>query len=214
MNKLLKIGIVDDHYFFRHGLIQVLNQFEFAELVFDAEHGKDFLEKQRINPADVIILDIHMPVMNGYETVQAASVEFPNLKYIILTMLDGIDYIDFFLKAGVHGYLKKNLDQSEFEVALKAVMKGEYYYCSEVLTHLRNNLNRTSGNSKTPSKLTKREAEILQLIYEGYSNKRISEKLYISLFTAKNHRYKLKKKINVKNTAELISYGIKNNILK
>jgi DNA-binding NarL/FixJ family response regulator len=214
LNKLLKIGIVDDLYFFRYGVIQALKQFEFADLVFAVETGKDFFEKQRINPAEVILLGIHKPVLNGCETFQAASREFPNLKFIILTMLDGNEYIDQFLKAGVHGYLKKNSDPLELETALKAVLNGQYYYCSEVLSHLRNHLNKASENSTIKSILTKRETEILHLIYEGYSNKKISEKLYISLFTAKNHRYKMKKKINAKNTAGLISFGIKNNILK
>lgn len=214
LKKPLKIGVVDDHYFFRYGVIQVLRNFEFAELVYEAENGKDFIVKQRMNPAEVILLDIRMPVMNGYEALQVASKEFPALKIIILSMLDGNENIDEFLKAGVHGYLMKNSEREELEAALKGVMKGQYYYCTEVLNHLRSNYNRASDYTKLNIKLTKRETEILHLIYEGYSNKKISEMLYISIFTVKNHRYKMKKKFNAKNTAGLISYAIKNNILK
>jgi two-component system response regulator NreC len=129
-------------------------------------------------------------------------------------MLDGGEYFDEILKVGVHGYLMKNIDQIELETALKAIMKGQYYYSPEVLSYLRNQFNNASEISVNKSKLTKREVEILQLIYKGYSNREISEKLYLSLFTVKNHRYNLKRKANAKNTAGLISYGLKNTILR
>ena len=214
MSQPIKIGIVDDHYFFRYGISQVLKQFDFTELVFEAENGQDFIEKQRINPAEIIFLDIKMPVMNGYETLLVASKEFPDLKFIVLTMLDGGEYIDKIMKVGVHGFLMKTIDHIELEIAIKAIMNGQYYYCSEVLSYLRNHLDKTSEKSYNNSKLTKREIQILQLIYEGYSNREISEKLYLSLFTVKNHRYNLKMKTKAKNTAGLISYGIKDMILK
>jgi DNA-binding NarL/FixJ family response regulator len=214
LNEPVKIGVVDDHYLFRYGISQVLKQFEFTELVFDAENGQDFIEKQRINPADIVLLDIKMPVMNGYETLLVASREFPALKFIILTMLDGGEYFDEILKVGVQGYLMKNIARIELETALKAIMKGQYYYCHEVLLYLRKQFNKASEFSVNISNLTKREIEILQLIYEGYSNKEISGKLYLSLYTVKNHRYNLKKKTKAKNTAGLISYGLKNAILK
>jgi DNA-binding NarL/FixJ family response regulator len=210
----MKIGVVDDHYFYRYGISQGLKQIEFVELVFNAENGLDFIEKQRISPAEVIFLDINMPVMDGYETLRVASKEFPALKFIILTMLDGDKYIDEILKVGVHGYLMKNMDQTELEASLRAIMKGRYYYCSEVVSYLSGQFNKAHESFNTPSKLTKREIEILHLIYEGCSNKEISEKLYISLCTVKNHRYNLKKKTDVKNTAGLISYGIKNNLIR
>jgi DNA-binding NarL/FixJ family response regulator len=214
MNNPVKIGIVDDHYFYRYGISQVIKQFEFAEMVLDAENGQDFIEKQRINPAEIIFLDIRMPVMNGYETLLLASREFPALKFIILTMLDGGEYFDEILKVGVHGFLMKNIDQLELEIALRTIMKGQNYYSPEVLIYLRGQINKDSKISANKIKLTKREDEILRLIYEGYSNKEISQKLYLSLFTVKNHRYNLKMKTKAKNTAELISFGLKNLILK
>jgi len=214
LNEPVKIGVVDDHYLFRYGISQALKQFEFAELVFDAENGQDFIEKQRMNPAEIVFLDIKMPVMDGYEALLVASREFPALKFIILTMLDGGEYFDKILKVGVQGYLMKNIDRIDLETALKVIMKGQYYYCPEVLLYLRRHFNRTAEISVNQSRLTKREIEILQLIYEGYSNKDISEKLYLSLSTVKNHRYNLKIKTKTKNTAGLISYGLKNMILK
>jgi DNA-binding NarL/FixJ family response regulator len=213
MNRLIKIGIVDDHYFFRYGISQALRQFDFIDLIYNAENGQDFIEKQRSNPADIVFLDIKMPVMNGYETLMMASKEFPALKFIVLTMLDGHEYIDKILKIGVNGYLMKNTDPTELETALKLVIDGHHYYCPEVLSYLSDRLNRTYEISHKANRLTKREMEILHLIYEGYSNKEISEKLYLSSYTVKNHRYNMKKKTNAKNSAGLISYGIKNTLL-
>jgi DNA-binding NarL/FixJ family response regulator len=209
----MKIAVIDDHYLYRLGICQTLKRIKFVELVFEAENVQDFIKKQRNNPAEIILLDINMPLMNGYETLRLVSHEFPTLKFIILALVDGEEHIDKILKVGVYGYLMKNIDKTELEVALKAIMKGQHYFCPEVLSYLSCKFNNALETSFNTSKLTKRENEILHLIYEGYSNREISEKLYISSYTVKNHRYNLKKKTKTRNVAGLISYGLKHNIL-
>jgi DNA-binding NarL/FixJ family response regulator len=208
-----RIAIVEDHDFYRQGLYLALKHFKFVEIAFEAVNGLDFLEKQRIKPADIVLLDIMMPVMGGYDTVIGIKKEFPDLKIIILTMLDEEDKITKFISAGVHGYLLKNIDINGLETALKAIIEGQHYYSRELMSFFARHIQSGNGSAKSEIKLSKRELEVLQLIYEGLSSQEIADKLFISVRTVTNHRYNLKAKASVKNTAGLISFGLKNKLI-
>lgn len=214
MKPIPKIAIVEDHDFYRQGLCLALKHFKFVEFAFEAVNGQDFFEKQRKNPADIVMLDIMMPVMGGYETVLEIKKEFPNTRIIILTMLDEEDKITRFISAGVHGYLLKNIDIKGLEIALKAVIEGRHYYSNELMSFFARHIQSGNGSSSPDVKFSKRELEILQLIYEGLSSQEIADKLFISVRTVTNHRYNLKAKASVKNTAGLISYGLKNKLIR
>lgn len=214
MEKLPRIAVVEDHSFYRNGLCLAIKRFKFVEFAFDACNGKEFLEKQLRHPADIVLMDIMMPVMGGYDTVITAKKDFPNLKIIILTMLEDDEFIQQFVHAGVHGYLLKNIDTKGLEAALKAVMNGHNYYSEELMGFFTRKLREDPEKHSNMVKLTNRESEILQLIYEGLSNQEIADKLFISVRTVTNHRFNLKAKTNTKNTASLINYGLKNNLLK
>lgn len=214
MEKLPRIAVVEDHSFYRNGLCLAIKRFKFVEFAFDACNGKEFLEKQLRHPADIVLMDIMMPVMGGYDTVITAKKDFPNLKIIILTMLEDDEFIQQFVHAGVHGYLLKNIDTKGLEATLKAVMNGHNYYSEELMGFFTRKLREDPEKHSNMVKLTNRESEILQLIYEGLSNQEIADKLFISVRTVTNHRFNLKAKTNTKNTASLINYGLKNNLLK
>lgn len=212
MNTIPKIALVEDHSFYRKGLCLALKRFKFVEFAFDACNGKEFLEKQRKNPVDIVLMDIMMPVMGGYDTAVAVKKEFPDIKIVILTMLTDDEYIQQFIHIGVHGYLSKNIDTKGLETALKAVINGNHYYSEEIMGFFSRKL--IQDNEKQESvKLTKRESEILLLIYQGLSNQEIADKLFISVRTVTNHRFNLKVKTATKNTASLINYGLKNKLL-
>jgi DNA-binding NarL/FixJ family response regulator len=214
LKSLPKIAVVEDHDFYRHGLCLAIKRFKFIELAYEAVNGKDFIEKQKINPADIVLIDIMMPVMSGYDAITASRMEFPNLKIIILTMLEDDEYIQKFINLGVQGYLLKNIDFRGLETALKAIIEGKTYYSQELMSYFTRQLREDNKSSGITIKLTKRELEILQLIYEGLSNQEIADKLFVSIRTITNHRFNLKTKISAKNTAGLISYGLKNKLLK
>lgn len=214
MDKLPKIAVVEDHSFYRTGLCLAIKRFKFVEFAFDASNGKEFLEKQHKTPADIVLMDIMMPVMGGYDTVLATKNEFPDVKIVVLTMLGEDEYIQQFVQAGVHGYLLKNLDTKGLETALKAVINGHHYYSEELMGFFTRKLREEPEKHADTVKLTGREIEILQLIYEGLSNQEIADKLFISVRTVSNHRFNLKAKTSTKNTASLINYGLKNNLLK
>jgi len=214
LNSLPKIAIVEDHDFYRQGLSLTIKRFKFLELAYEAINGKDFFEKQRKNPADIILLDIMMPGMGGHDVVMESKKEFPELKIIILTMLDEDENIRKFIEAGVQGYLLKNIDHKGLEVALKAIIEGKNYYSTELMSYFTRQIKSENGSSKKNVQLSKRELEILQLIYDGLSNQEIADKLFISIRTVTNHRYNLKLKAAVKNTAGLISFGLKHKLVK
>jgi DNA-binding NarL/FixJ family response regulator len=213
LKTLPRIAIVEDHSFYRNGLCLAIKRFKFAELAFEASNGQEFLEKQRKYPADIALMDVMMPVMNGYETALQAKKEFPGLKIIILTMLDEDDTIQQFIQAEVQGYLLKNIDYKRLETALKAVINGQNYYSEELMGYFTRKLRSDHANSRKKVSLTKREQEILQMVFEGLSNQEIADKLFISIRTVTNHRFNLNVKTGAKNTAGLISYGLKNKII-
>jgi len=213
-NKLPRIAVVEDHTFYRKGLCLAIKRFKFVELAFDVPNGLEFLEAQKCNPADIALMDIMMPVMDGFNTITEARKLFPDLKIVILTMLENDEYVQKFVRAGIQGYLLKNIDHDGLEKALKSVISGHIYFSEELMGFFSRKILEDQNTSKRLAELTTREKEILQLIFDGYSNQEIANKLFISIRTVTNHRYNLKIKTSSKNTAGLISYGLKNKILK
>ncbi|MBN1145348.1 MAG: response regulator transcription factor [Bacteroidales bacterium] len=209
-----RIAVVEDHSFYRNGLCMAIRRLKFTELAFEAANGLEFFEKQRANPADIALIDVMMPVMDGYETVKAAKNEFPLLKFIILTMMDEDETITKFIQAGVQGYLLKNIDNKGLETALKAVIHGRQYFSDELMPFFTRTLKQEKERPVNQVKLTRREIEILQLIFEGLSTQEIADKLFVSARTVSNHRFNLNNKTGAKNTASLISYALKNNLVR
>jgi len=210
-----KVVIVDDHEFFRNGLAFAIKRMKFVTFHFEAVDGEDFISKQKANPGDIVLMDIRLPKMGGYEAVVESKKLFPELKIIILTMYDEEEQINKFLDLGVQGYLLKNVDHRSLEIALKAVIEGQNYYSKELMSYFTRQLNVVNTNTKKKQvQLSPRELEIIRLIFEGYSNQEIADKLFVSIRTITNHRYNIKMKTSAKNTAGIISYGLKYGLFK
>jgi DNA-binding NarL/FixJ family response regulator len=208
-----RIAVVEDHSFYRNGLCMAIRRLKFAELAFEAANGLEFFERQRINPADMALVDVMLPGMDGYEIVQKAKLEFPELKFIVLSMLDEDEVIQKFIQAGVWGYLLKNIDNKGLETALNAVINGKQYFSDELMPFFTRNLKLGKERPFIQVKLTRREIEILRLIFEGLSTQEIANKLFVSVRTVSNHRFNLNTKTGAKNTAGLISFALKNKLV-
>jgi len=208
-----KVAIVDDHEFYRNGLVLALKHLKFIDIAFEASNGKEFLEKQAKNPAEIVFMDLKMPVMDGYETILEVKKRFPKLKIIVLTMFEEDEYIRKSIKAGVQGYILKNIDHNTLKIAIQYVLEGKQYYSNELMSFFTRQLNDNQGSAEIPGNLTKRELEILRLIFDGLSNEDIAKKLFISIRTVTNHRARLKHKTRSKNTASLISFAIRNKLI-
>lgn len=216
MNKqenTLKILIVDDHEFFRNGLKMVVNRLKYATVVGEASNGKQFIELQKEKQADLVLLDLQMPIMNGIEASEIAIKEFPELKIVILTMFDDEEYIDKMMNIGVHGFLLKNITKELLDQALQSIASGNTYYSPELWSYFGKKFAEQKKDEKTELQFTKREKEILQLICDGLSNREISEELFISERTVIGHKSNLLSKTNCKSTISLLSFAIKNKLV-
>ncbi len=214
METPLRVAVVDDHEFFKSGVILALKRLKSVSLVYTASDGVEFLDKQRKTPADTVLLDIKLPRLDGFNALLQVKKEFPDMKVIILTASDADENIERFINAGINGYLLKNIDQKELESAFEALQHGESYYSKELMSYFLKQLKSGKESEVVRNNLSKREVEIFQLIYEGYSNIEIGARLFISVRTVTNHRHNIKMKTGTKTTAGLIAYGLKNKIIR
>ncbi|AEI50460.1 response regulator transcription factor [Runella slithyformis] len=213
----IKLVIADDHNLFRKGMTAMLNQINDFELIGEAANGKELLDLLSITTPDIALLDLQMPVMDGVETTEHIQVQFPHVKVIIVSMHEEDRFIIHLLEKGVNGYLLKDSEPGEVENAIRRVMSDGYYYSDFVSKALhRKVITRATPpvplfNSKV--QISPREMEVLQLLCEGLSTLEISEKLFVSPRTVEGHRLRLLEKTGTKNTAGLVAYAFKNDLL-
>lgn len=213
MEDTLKIIIVDDHEFFRNGLKMVVNRLKYAQVVGEASNGKEFIELQKEKNADLVLLDIQMPIMNGIEASEIAIKEFPDLKIVILSMFDDEKYIEKMMDIGVQGFLLKNISKDLLDQALQSISAGNTYYSPELWSYFGNKFSSQKKDEASDIQFTKRETEILQLICDGLNNHEIAEELFISERTVVGHKSNLLSKTNCKSTISLLSFAIKNKLV-
>jgi len=208
----IKILITDDHQIIVDGLKSLVNSLKGCEVVAVANNGREAIDILKILSVDIILMDIDMPVLNGLDATRIIKAKYKGVKILILSMHSQQGMIKNLMEIGVDGYLLKNSCKTELENAIKQVASGGQYF-SPGVTH---SLMAKNVNTEITGgvELTKREIEILQYIADGFSNKEIGEKLFISHRTVDTHRTNLMKKLEVKNIAGLISYAIKNGIVQ
>ncbi|MFN4147600.1 MAG: response regulator [Runella sp.] len=214
----IKLVIADDHNLFRKGMTAMLNQIPDFELIGEAANGKELLDLLAKVTPDIALLDLQMPVMDGVETTEHIQAQFPNVKVIIVSMHEEDRFIIHLLEKGVNGYLLKDSEPGEVENAIRRVMADGFYYSDFVAKALhRKVITRATPpptllfNSKI--QISTREMEVLRLLCEGLSTLEISEKLFVSPRTVEGHRLRLLEKTGTKNTAGLVAYAFKNDLL-
>lgn len=209
-----KIIIVDDHTLFRNGLRILLNNLPNFQVVGEAANGLEFIDLLDQTQTDLVLLDIDMPVMDGIEAAKLALQKVPELKIITLSMYGEEDYYYKMVDAGVKGFVLKNSDMNEVKNALETVYEGGNYFSSELLRTLVNSLRTNTKNKEPQTGLSEREIEILILICQGLSNQEIADQLFISKRTVDKHRANILEKSDCKNTAQLVMYAIKNQLVE
>lgn len=210
MEKKSKIFIVDDHELFRKGFAMVVNTFDNVELCGEASNGKEFLEIIGKVDADLVFMDIKMPEMNGIDATKAALEIKPGLKIVALSMFGEERYLQSMIEAGVVGFLLKDVQREELEIAIKLILDGKNYYSEELLSYF----TKKYISNKQDIDISKRELEIMQLVAKGLTNQEISDKLYISLRTVEGHKTNLIQKTGSKNIVDLLIYALKNNLIE
>lgn len=211
----IKVIIADDHEIFRDGLRLMLQKQPDIDLLGEAEDGKELIEKIKQLQPDVVITDVKMPRMDGVHATKHISEHYPSIGIIALTMFDEDDLIVDMLEAGARGYLLKNADKNEMVEAVKSVYNNEPYYCRHTSNKLAQMVARSKFNPfkhEVKPVFSDREKEMIVYICDGLTNKEIAEKVFLSVRTVEGLRMKLLEKMNVKNTAGIIIYAIKNNL--
>jgi len=185
-------------------------------LVGEASNGIEALEFLKTNTnVDVVLLDITMPDMDGFELAKIITEKYPSIKILVLTMHNDEPYIFKMISLGIHGYILKDTTHAELIIALKTVHEGKKFYSNEVSSMMLNRLLHKNETTKKEEvlELTPKELEILTLVVQGLTSTEIAEMLQTSNRTIEAHRRSVMKKISVRNTAELVSYAIKNNLV-
>ncbi len=214
MEPKIKVLICDDHALFREGIKAILRHEPNIEIVGEATDGRQALQMTgRLHP-QVVLMDIAMPDLSGYEATRRIKQEHKGVKVIILTMYDDEDLIARCLDAGASGYVLKDTPAAQLVYAIGMVHKGGKYLSPEVLPKVMNAYASGATGTQTPyDRLSDREREVLKLLAEGSTVKDIATRLNLSVKTVDVHKYNLMKKLDIHDRAGLIRYAIQNKLI-
>lgn len=204
--------LVDDHTIVTDGLKALLSDEEHYVIKGVAQNGRMAIEMLNVLKVDIILMDIDMPEMNGIEAVKHIKKQMPEKKVLMLTMHDEKAMIKTMMEIGADGYLLKNSPKVELLKALESIANNETYFSDEVTSVLLQT-DQVKSNGKLLADLTDREIEIIKLVSEGFSNKQIGEKLFISHRTVDTHRTNLMNKIEVHNVAGIVKFAIAHGLI-
>ncbi|MDB5262280.1 MAG: DNA-binding response regulator [Adhaeribacter sp.] len=210
--KTTRVALVDDHKLFRKGMLELINGFTGYEVVWEAENGKDFTQKiSPQNLPDIVLLDISMPMMDGYETARWMEQRFPEVKILALSMHNDDETILKMLKSGVNGYVLKNADPAELKAALKALEQEGSYYSGRVTEILVKSIH---GSKPPKVELNDREIAFLKLTCTELPYKSFAPILKINPRLVEDTREKLFRKLEVVSRVGLVIYAIKEGLFK
>jgi len=214
---LIKYAIADDHKIFRKGLRLALADDHRLKCIGEAEDGLELLELLKTQKADVLLLDLKMPKMDGLQVMQEVLKKYPETRILILTMYDDEHFILKMMEAGAHGYLVKSAEPEEIKTAIHSAYEDGVYISAKVsnvmLANLTGKQKRHAGpEAEVP--LTEKEKEVLKLICQEYTTIEIGQRVSLSPRTVEGIRSHLLEKVGVKNTAGLVVYAMKHGIIE
>ncbi len=207
---MIRVFIVDDHPVVIEGIHSLLQNEKDIAWVGQAMNAQSCLGFFVNNTADVVLMDISMPGMDGVELCAVMKEKYPGVFILGLSTFNQGLYIKKMMENGASGYILKNSSKEELITAIHSVNDGSIFFSGEVGQALEEY--QKYSKTKLPL-LTPREKEVLELIAEGYTNPQIAEKIFLSQFTVDSHRKNLLAKLNVKNTAMLIKFAVENKLL-
>lgn len=216
---IIRIAIVDDHKLFRDGLAELINGFNGYSVIMEADNGRDFIEQlDKQGVPDIILLDINMKEMDGFETAAWLGEHYPDVKILVLSMYENENAIIRMLRLGARGYVLKDIRKQELEQALLALATKGYYYTEMVTGKLIHAINASNQEKSGQARkdlvsLNNREIEFLKLVCTESTYKDIADKMCLSVHTIDGYRDELFEKLNVKSRIGLVLYAIKNKIV-
>jgi DNA-binding NarL/FixJ family response regulator len=217
--KTITIAIADDQMLFRRGMAAIINSFDDMMVVCETDNGRKlltFLETTTQKP-DVILMDLSMPELNGIDTMKVIHEKYPDQKVIILSIHNEEKFVVHLIELGANAYLFKNAEPEDVENAIRGVVEKGFYFSESLMMTFQRRLNNkkthVSVHDNIPITLTIREIEVMNLICQELTAQEIAEKLFISVRTVDGHRNNLLEKTGARNTAGLVIFAIKNNLV-
>ncbi len=213
---MINIAIVEDHRLFREGLKSLFSDIKDFEVLAEYSNGKDYIDSIFNLQVDVVLMDIEMPVMNGIEATRLSKIKKPEIQVIALSMFSDKKYYYEMIKSGISGFVLKEASPEELEKAIRDVHNGLGFFSPKLLQQAIINIPEMEKKRKFIDKLqlTERELEIIELVCQGYNNNKIADKLFLSPKTVESHKTHLLSKTGTKNSAELIIFAIKNELIE
>lgn len=216
----MRIAIVDDHQLFRKSLAYLVDSFQDVDVVLQAGNGKEFLEQIDSVPIDLVLLDIQMPELDGFQTCKVLREEYPDMFILIISQLTTKESVHKVMELGAHGFFTKNSDPNQLEQAINSIKEKGYYFGNELGTVLREALlwekkaNQSTTHYEDAIQLTSREIEIIKLASRELSSKEMGKILNIASTTVDTHRKHIIGKTNSKNIVGAVIYALKRNLIQ
>ncbi len=212
----ITVGIADDHKIFRKGVILSLRQYTNISFVFEAENGEELLKELETTQPDVVLMDLRMPGKDGIETTKEVSKKYPDVKVLILTMFEDERFVSHLMENGANGYMLKNADPSEIKKAIMEVMARGYYlnnFVNRVLLKKSANRAKTIPSLNNEIMMSDKEKEVVRLLCMEFTASEIAIKMEISPRTVESIKDRLMERFGLKNTAGLVFFAVKNNMI-
>ncbi len=205
---MTRVVIADDHAIVRAGLRTLINSEPDMELVGEATGGYEAIELVEKHRPEVLLIDLSMPDLDGIAATRKVHPRFPEMRILFLTIHEDEALLRAALKAGASGYILKGAAETELVAAIRTILRGDLYVDPSMLRKLLPESGaRLATSTREPAPLTPREAEVLRLIVQGYTNRQIGEELNISVRTAESHRANLSEKLGLHSRVELVRYA-------
>ncbi len=216
MNRPITLYIIDDHTLVTDGIKAMLAGNNSLTVAACFSNGADFFRGIKISQPDVALIDIQLPDMSGIEIARILSETYPQVKTLILSALEDEASVTAAIKSGARGYLTKDCPKDELIKAVESVMVGNIYFgeglSGRMFKGYLQKLTRQEVPDESKAILTDREKEVVQLFAEGLLYKQIADRLQISIKTVETHKANIMRKLEIKNTAELVKYAIRQNL--
>jgi two-component system, NarL family, response regulator NreC len=211
----IKVILADDHSIVRDGIKAVVDKKgDNIQIIGEAANGNEVLSIAAVKPADVYVLDISMPELNGLETASRLLAQNPQAKVIMLSMHDDRTFVERALRCGAKGYILKETATEEIVTGIREVHMGRYYLTPKISSYLVEDFLGKEQEKEAASVLSSRERGILQLLAEGSTSKEIADRLALSLHTVHVHKNNIMKKLNIHRQAELVKFALKEGIIQ
>jgi two-component system invasion response regulator UvrY len=211
---MIRVLLADDHGIVRAGLRRIIEESGNMQVVAEASDGRQAIHQIRQTPLDVAVIDISMPDLDGLEVIRVISSEFPKLPLLILTMHSEHQYVIRAIEAGAMGYITKQSAPEQLVQAIRKLNNGDRFISPEAAEALAQKVAKGKNCRNLIDTLSTRELQVLRYLALGKTNREIAEIYHISIKTVDTYRFRLLKKLNLRNNAELSRFAIQNHLIE